>query len=413
MPEGELSANSGSWVQDFERHLSFVPESTGDLLPAYPAVALKIQDLVTGGADLAEVARVVGADSALAANVLRCANSATSQRASRAETLFQAVTHVGAQQVFRLALASELAARALASGPLAPLRRRCWISSLASAAICQELAPLRRLPPSHAFLLGLLHDFGKIVVLWATESFWPEHPGPSALPVDVVDQLAERHHVSLGVALAQKWKFPDLLQEVIAVHHQSAHAPLGPFPELIATSDRIVEHMARSPALTPVDLARLPGIRGADECNAVARLSSRIPEFITSFEPEEPARSHHEVAAPRPQATPVRPLPAPIPAKVTVRNRLLDYSAVAIAPEMLIVEGPDEIPEHQLLRVTLLRPLQSLEMWCLSGSVEPAAGGFVRAELHPYALDGAGRASWADLVSQHETPGTARAGASD
>ena len=102
-PEGRSGIDS--WVQAFERQISLRLPSGDDVVPAYPAVAARIQELVGQRADLAEIARAVGADSALAADVLRCANSAMYRRAQPAETLTQAVTHVGAHQVLRLALA--------------------------------------------------------------------------------------------------------------------------------------------------------------------------------------------------------------------------------------------------------------------------------------------------------------------
>jgi len=397
-PEGRSGIDS--WVQAFERQISLRLPSGDDVVPAYPAVAARIQELVGQRADLAEIARAVGADSALAADVLRCANSAMYRRAQPAETLTQAVTHVGAHQVLRLALASGLAARALASGPLAPLRRRYWIDALAGAAVCQELAQLRHLPTSHAFLLGLLHDFGKIVVLRAVESSWRDAGARCAVPVEALDQLAERHHVPIGAALARSWRFPDLIQEVIAVHHNDGVASFGPFPELVAISDRVVDRLGRLPAVTAEDLGDLPGLRGDDERASLARLLPTIPEFVASFEKENPAASREEVTAPCSPGEQVQSLPISIPAKVTLRKRLIDCVAIAIHPDALLVRGTDEIPEHQLVRVTLLHPPHPLEMWCLTRKVESRDDGWIHVELHPFALDRACQKRWVELAAQ-------------
>src|SRR5512140_486721 len=144
-------------------------------LPPYPAVAVRVQEaLGRKDAGLAEVAQLVGADAVLAASILRCANSVMYRRGAPQTDLLQGITRIGAAEVLRLLLASGLSSGAQAVGSLVSVRRLIWIEGLASAAVCQELARLRGLRTEEAFVLGLLHDFGKIVASTALEALIAE-----------------------------------------------------------------------------------------------------------------------------------------------------------------------------------------------------------------------------------------------
>ena len=145
------------------------------VIPPYPAVALRLQEAMGRKTfSLADAASLINADAALAADILRCANSVMYRRGSAVVDLTQALTRIGEQQVMRLLLASGLATAANVVGPLVLLRRMVWIEGLAGAALGQELARLRGLRTEEAFTVGLLHDFGKIVAIATLEAILDE-----------------------------------------------------------------------------------------------------------------------------------------------------------------------------------------------------------------------------------------------
>ena len=119
-------------------------------VPPYPAVAMKVEALVRrDDYGLDDLAKLVASDQALAADALRCANSAFYSRATPVTSINQAISRLGAREVVGLAVASALGAHARKPGPLAALKRRVWLEALASAALSQELAKGRRRPPGH------------------------------------------------------------------------------------------------------------------------------------------------------------------------------------------------------------------------------------------------------------------------
>ena len=216
---------------------------TGTLrVPPYPAVAIRVQEAL-GRKDtgLAEIAQLVGADAVLAAAILRCANSALYRRGPPLADLLQAITRIGAAEVMRLLVASGLSTGAQAVGSLVSVRRLIWIEGLASAVVCQELARLRGLRTEEAFVLGLLHDFGKVVASSALEALLDEGRFQGRWPLEAWSALVERQHVAVGMATAVAWQLPPLVGEVIGAHHDS-QAPCRD-PRLLAVvvaSDQVV-----------------------------------------------------------------------------------------------------------------------------------------------------------------------------
>src|SRR5262249_52611992 len=153
-----------------------------------------------------ELAKVVQSDQALTAAVLRYANSARNGAGGAPIlSLDRAITQIGAKETVRCAIAGSLGAAATMPGPLVGLRHKVWKDALLCANLAQELASIRGLTPETAFLAGLLHDFGKIVLLAALDQKGSE---PAMLPEAKWFELVERFHVEAGLRAAREWKLP-------------------------------------------------------------------------------------------------------------------------------------------------------------------------------------------------------------
>src|SRR5882724_6862078 len=113
--------------RDIEQALTAMVARGTVAVPPYPAVAMKLGELVRRDAyGLPDLVKILASDAALAADLLRCANSSVYARGEPVTTLSQAVTRLGAQEVSRLALASALAAQNQAPGPLQTMKRQTW-----------------------------------------------------------------------------------------------------------------------------------------------------------------------------------------------------------------------------------------------------------------------------------------------
>jgi HD-like signal output (HDOD) protein len=369
-------------------------------IPPYPAVAVRVQEaLARKDAGLAEVSSLVGADAMLAASILRCANSALYRRGPPVTELLQAITRIGAAEVLRLLLASGLSTGAQAVGSLVSVRRLTWIEGLASAAVCQELARLRGLGTEEAFVLGLLHDFGKVVASSALEALLEEGQLEGRWPLEAWAALIEGQHVAVGLATAAAWKLPPLIGEVIAAHHVQAEARCRDpgLLEVVRASDQVVSLLLTRTRITGNDLARIGGLAPAER-GAIERVLEGIPEFVSAF--ETPAASAF-VASPRvavPETTfPGTGRPAKLGVSVSVARRPRLFRVTSVQAEGLAMEGEEALPENRLLEAKVYAE-EPFALWVLTRLCRRTPQGF-QVEVQPFALSGALRDAWEKLVA--------------
>jgi HD-like signal output (HDOD) protein len=368
-------------------------------VPPYPAVALRIESLLrTGDYGVDDLARLVSSDQVLAADVIRCANSAAYSRGAQAASVKQAVGRIGAKDVARLALASGLGAHATAPGRLASLRRRAWVDSLASALLAQALAPRRRLAPDIAFAAGLLHDFGRVVAIACIEEILTRDGGPPR-PEAAWAQLVDRYHVELGVVLAARWNLPALLADVISLHHRDPSGAADPaLVQVVAASDQVVAMLGDRVALPPEELG-LASLVAAGEHDAIAAALHGLPAFVASFEAPEAWRDEGETLLAR--APPPRseaPPPPDCEVRLSLGGKEHAYRILGIASTHLMLSGPAPVPENMLLhmRVGCEPPLEGFASVKLAWPEGDATALLVQ----PYALAGDALARWKALVAE-------------
>lgn len=348
-----------------------------------------------------DLSKLVSSDQALAADALRCANSAFYSRGTQVTTLNQAIARIGGREMARLAIASGLGTHARKPGPLASVKRRVWLEGLASAALAQELARKRALDPEEAFLCGLLHDFGRMIAIACIDEIAAAYPACPALPLEGWLEVVDRYHVELGLVLAAKWELPEDVSDVISLHHaedwRGAAAPR--MVELVIATDEVVRLLGEAIYLTPEDLGTVSTLT-APECELVSRVLDRLPAFIASFEGEGmPPASGQSLVAPDPASADdemTGPTPVDFPVLVTVGREKREFRAMGIATANLMVNGPQPLPENVLLQVEM-RSEPPIPCWATAKLSWPENGGHT-VLLQPFALNGKSHDVWKDLL---------------
>lgn len=399
----ESTAVGRGVIADVEQQVLKLVADRALPVPPYPAVALRVQKVLSQpSCGLRDVARLISADPALTADVLRSANSALLSRGEVVRDLTHAITRVGVQALTRLVLASSLSTHALAGGGLAPLRRAIWIECLSSAVLCQELARVRGLGVERgAFVAGLLHDFGKVVVLSRVEAILRARPAIAPQPLEAWAGLVERLHVTVGQALATRWDLPAPVRHIIALHHgQTTQGCADPaLLEVVRTADEVVALLGGGAQLSSAALAAVPGLSPGEQ-EAMGRIIERIPPFLAAFEGSTPEQLERRTwVAPPPSTLAPGERPVHFGVTLTTGRTTREYTAVVIASNGLLLLGSEPVAENYLTDAVLLTEPLPFRIWAVPRLCHPR-GNAHRVELQPFALGGEARIRWNELYAR-------------
>ncbi len=189
-------------------------------LPVMPTVALEVRRLIEQDAGVPAVVRAIERDPSIAAALLKYANSVVYAGLRDVTDLHQAVMRLGVVSVQQVVTA--LAARSVMDSggrEHVDLYRRIWLHSITTAMAARRLAQRVRVPPETAFLAGLLHDLGKVVVLQSVAKLQGTSRGLMTIDEATVLEFVDALHCSVGDTLFEAWKIPADLREVLRRHH--------------------------------------------------------------------------------------------------------------------------------------------------------------------------------------------------
>ncbi len=177
-----------------------------------------VEDLTVAGLE-----RLALADPVLSTDLLRHANSAEYFSVGRISSVREAVIHTGTIASRDVMLAS--AARGIfASSSL----HRLWKHSIRCANTMSFLAAQTGLDQHQAFLLGLLHDIGRISLECLDSVARSGYTGlceTEAPAVWIEMATAGCDHAELGADLLDQWNFPESITESVRHHHSPELSP--------------------------------------------------------------------------------------------------------------------------------------------------------------------------------------------
>lgn len=197
----------------------------------------------THGADLA---RLVARDPVLAGATLKLANSSFFGLAGRVSSMHDAVTLIGFSAVRNMLLIMSMRG-ALRPPPDVMDSQAMWLHALETAAAARALARANGLSGDEAFLAGLLHDLGKLVLACtspdAARSVARHAQDNRCSYGEAESALGVTSHESAGVALAVAWRLPSVL--ALAMSHHHAPMPDDPLLVHVVHLANVIAHVAR------------------------------------------------------------------------------------------------------------------------------------------------------------------------
>ncbi len=160
------------------------------------------------------------------------------------ESVKQALIYLGPQKVFEIILTScflELTDNHVGYG----LRvQSCWEHSFGVALVARNLGELSgSVRPELAYVSGILHDVGQVLLMNQCRDEFRQAMQLSAdKELDIHDaelKVFGTSHCEIGALLAEQWRFPEPLAQVILHHHDKQIGQSIPLVQIVNLADRI------------------------------------------------------------------------------------------------------------------------------------------------------------------------------
>ena len=201
-------------------------------LPAMPTVYNEIEKLSRDPNSTTEqYSGVIELDPGITTQMLKLCNSSAFSFSRRISTVNDAVNLLGLQTVIDFVRTLSVVG-AFKGGAQGFDLQEFWKHSIAcgvTAKLLNERDDIKLdLGEDDPFMAGMVHDIGKQVLgFFFNEMFQmvgEEIRGKASTMLDIEMDVLGLTHADVGQALASKWKLPDILSQVIGMHHKPALA---------------------------------------------------------------------------------------------------------------------------------------------------------------------------------------------
>ncbi len=267
----------------------------GDL-PPLPHVAAQALSLiedpdVTAG----KLTELLGGDTALAARVLKIANSAMFSRQREITTLNQAIMTIGFKTLKGVIVAATL--RQL-NRKFGKIEQMLWENSTCTAIAARTISQRLKKPyAEESFLLGLLHDLGKLVLMRQVTKEYEEIINQTTQGLTFVELEQQElgfAHTLIGALVAKKWNFSLETCQVILHHHDQLTFPvkseLDEKTAIIQAGDAVAHavgfgHLEGYPDHQPIALGLLTklGMSDVDAAKLIEDVSQSFKDGGNAF----------------------------------------------------------------------------------------------------------------------------------
>ncbi len=205
-------------------------------IPTLPHILLQlIKTCNEENGGLKDISQVIEKDPALTTRVLRLVNSAYYANKHRIFNVDGAVGFLGTNAIKNIAICSSVhEVFQTVNSKTGFNLKQFWWHSLRCAVLAKLIARNRNFHnPDEAFLSGMLHDIGKII-LWVN---FPQpyvellemHKGKPELILAGEAQFGATH-AEIGAWLLDKWTFPTFIADSVRYHHYSQNRILEALP---------------------------------------------------------------------------------------------------------------------------------------------------------------------------------------
>lgn len=192
-------------------------------LPSLPTVLVEvINSFNNQKIDLNQLTKHIGEDIALTSKILRVANSPFYGLSKQIGSLQEAIMIIGFSSLRSIVIAASLIKQfdiALPKFDLMPF----WHHSMNTACYARVISKTVGQNPDEAFIAGLLHDIGKLVIVVSLhDDFIKIQTLAQTENITIIEaeiRILGIDHSQIGSLVTEKWRFPSGIVQAIKNHH--------------------------------------------------------------------------------------------------------------------------------------------------------------------------------------------------
>ncbi|RMH13919.1 MAG: HDOD domain-containing protein [Gemmatimonadetes bacterium] len=226
-----------------------------------------------------EITRVLEYDQAIAAMLLRAANSAAMGARVRIERISDAVAHLGLDRILSVAMGAHMKSMSRPVEMYDLSENDFWLHGAVASVAAKEIAAAAARRgvevPKQATIAALMHDVGKLILVRYTDvdmqAVVDLAREDGITFVEAERRLLGFDHAEVGGAVAEKWNFPDDIRDAIARHHDMPVADPTPMTDTVTLSNVIAKTVGVGVGAEGMNLF-------ADRLS-MKRLGLRFPDF--------------------------------------------------------------------------------------------------------------------------------------
>jgi len=195
-------------------------------LVSLPDLFLRINEMIDSQRHSAiDIAQVISQDTNLSARLLKMVNSSFYGLRGKVDTISRAITIIGTSDLRNLAITTATAEVFAGIPPELANLNQFWRDSVSTGVIAKELATCSHvLHPERFFVMGMLHDVGKLVIYQALPELARDLlfiiDGDETLRLDAERDILGFTHQEVGYELFKLWRLPGSVCAAARCHHQ-------------------------------------------------------------------------------------------------------------------------------------------------------------------------------------------------
>lgn len=210
-------------------------------VPAMPNVIVHALNLMKDpDSSTKELAKIISYDQSLSTKVLTLVNSAYYGFPQQITSISRALTIIGMSKAKNIIVTVAMKPMLIGQGD-----KELWKHSIKTAVGCEYIAKyLKIMDPDEAFVIGFLHDLGKVVLTLKDSNLYNKVKDLVKTGTDIIETeqlFFSTDHCHMGSLLAKKWQLPLLLANAIKYHHSPNQSSMPVPCTLVYLVDHIIQ----------------------------------------------------------------------------------------------------------------------------------------------------------------------------